>query len=363
MDHANIRNFSDEFSVTRRILKDETFDQSWNELIRGLRVVLNELGPDDSGAPSLDKLRKQTKYGGSYIKSFFAGKPGEDQEILVGTGEYTTSDGAGTNFTGNAKLTDKAAAIKFLRHLYMLRKRGSHKLWVCSLPNSYSRWPHGEMAGCANDFAGLRVKLSDTDERFSEEEKKHLSNATQEALKWSHKVQMLLSNAKAGEDGEGSALVKRWFADENASEEQIDGMISTLRDGFKKITAAVNSNRLIFTDHPVYRGTQFEGSEAFVTAGPKKDALHVVYIENAFFGTNNLLTGLTNWARIVVHELSHSQADTDDVPGKYAWGGIKPNAGNFPSAKAITNADSWAYFAADCNGSLTEKNRSDALRT
>lgn len=362
MDHANTRNFSDEYSVTRRILNDETFDQSWAELIRGLKIVLNELGPDDSGAASLDKLRKQTKYGGSYIKSFFKGKPGEDQEILVGTGEYTKTDGAGAKFTQSSKLTDKAAAIKFLRHLYMLRKRGSHKLWICSLPNSYSRWPHGEMLGCGNDFDGLRLKLSDTTERFSEEEKKHLSNATQEALKWCHKVQILLSNATAGKSDHGRALVRRWFADEDAGEEQVDQMISTLAQGFKKITAAVNSNRLVFSDHPAYRGTQYEGSEAFVTAGAKKDALHVVYIEGAFFGTSNLLTGLTNWARIVVHELSHSQADTVDVPGKYAWGGIKPNSGGFPSAKAITNADSWAYFAADCNGSLTEKNRSDALK-
>src|SRR3546814_19435813 len=115
-------------------------------------------------------------------------------------------------------------------------------------------------------------------------------------------------------------------------------MIATLAAGFKKITAVIKSGGLVLTDHPIYRGTEWEGSEAFVTAGAKRDGLDVVYIESAFFGTQNLLTGLTNWTRILVHELTPREADTVHEPGKYAWGRIQPNAATLPPAKPPTKA-------------------------
>jgi hypothetical protein len=209
----------------------------------------------------------------------------------------------------------------------------------------------------------LRGKLGDVTERFSPDDMKHLSNATQQALRWCHKTLISLAAAKGGKDGnKDKDIVKRWFADEAAGEHDVEGAIATLAAGFKKMTGVVKSGGLVLTDHPAYRGTRFEQAVAFVMAGVKRDRLDVVYIEKAFFGTNNLLTGLTNWTRILVHELSHREAATDDVPGKYAWGGIKPNAATFPLAKAITNADSWAWYCADIAGELTTKNLNDALR-
>ena len=41
--------------------------------------------------------------------------------------------------------------------------------------------------------------------------------------------------------------------------------------------------------------------------------------------------------------------------------GISPHAG-FPGSAAIRNADSWAFFAADCAGILTDSERNQALK-
>jgi hypothetical protein len=170
-----------------------------------------------------------------------------------------------------------------------------------------------------------------------------------------------LAAAKGG-DNKQRDIVRRWFADENATDADVDAMVSTLTAGFKRMTAVVGSGGLVLTDHPGCRGTPLEEAEAFVISGRHRDRLDVIYIENDFFRTRNLLTGLTNWTRILVHELSHREAGTEDLPGKYAWGGIKPNMATFPSAKAITNADSWAWYCADVAGELTQKNLNDALR-
>ena len=185
-----------------------------------------------------------------------------------------------------------------------------------------------------------------------------LASSSQTALKWANKAQAICSETKGVGAEKAGELVKRWFADEDTTDEDIAKYKKTLAEGFKKIAVAASSARLIFTDNPIDRGGEFEESEAYVWG----DRLNVVYIESDFFGHENLLSGPTNWARIVVHELSHLKLNTVDVPGRYAWGGIMPHKGGFPASKAITNADSWAWFCADCNSALTEKNRLDALK-
>ena len=76
-----------------------------------------------------------------------------------------------------------------------------------------------------------------------------------------------------------------------------------------------------------------------------------------------------NWARILIHELSHSQLNTDDVtvPGdvdpRYSWHpqGIAPRKDSFHTEYAMNNADSWAFFAVDAAGMLTTSERNVAL--
>ena len=120
-----------------------------------------------------------------------------------------------------------------------------------------------------------------------------------------------------------------------------------LNAGLKKLSSKLKSGRLIYTDSVSERGTTAnQSTEAFVWGDP----LDVVYIEEEFFGSRNTLTGLTNWARIVVHELTHRELKTEDHA--YEHQGINPN--KLTAAKAVENADSWAWFCADCAGALTE---------
>jgi hypothetical protein len=107
----------------------------------------------------------------------------------------------------------------------------------------------------------------------------------------------------------------------------------------------------------------------------------VVYVEQAFFSTSgNTLTGKTNWARILVHELTHSYARTKDHA--YSWQGLLPRDADLlkkgidarisanPQWAAVRtlsmdqckeNADTWAFFIADCAGALTHRDRMQAL--
>jgi hypothetical protein len=64
---------------------------------------------------------------------------------------------------------------------------------------------------------------------------------------------------------------------------------------------------------------------------------------------------LTNWTRIVVHELSHREAKTDDHCYRHNPADLKPDSGdaNFSAEKALDNADSWALFCMDCAGEMT----------
>ena len=66
----------------------------------------------------------------------------------------------------------------------------------------------------------------------------------------------------------------------------------------------------------------------------------------------------------MLHELTHLVCGTTDVENgdsRYAWYGIGPHAG-YPGAECVTNADNWAFFAADCAGVLTDGQRNSALR-
>ena len=65
-----------------------------------------------------------------------------------------------------------------------------------------------------------------------------------------------------------------------------------------------------------------------------------------------------NWARVLLHECTHTDAKTQDK--RYAFKGIRPG-GNIDAAEAAVNADSWAFFAADAADALTDGERTRAL--
>lgn len=245
-------------------------------------------------------------------------------------------------------LARRLGALEVLRHTWLLKRFGGHRVWCVGVPPAYREWPAVALKG---DLPSAVSKLSDTCDRFDAEDRKHLADASQKALAWVHKAMIVSGNMKARKNFERVAC---WFADAASTDNDVIAMGATLNAGLKKIAAKLKSGRLVYTDHVAARGTpDFDGVEAFVWG----DRLDVVYIENEFFGSRNTLSGLANWTRIVIHELTHRELDTDDHA--YEHQGMAPR--KIGAAKALDNADSWAWFCADCGGALTSSHISNAL--
>jgi hypothetical protein len=246
-----------------------------------------------------------------------------------------------------AAVAKRVAALEMLRHLWLIKKSGSHKLWVLSLPESYRDWPAADLAG--KDWDGIGTRLNDESSHFSVDDRKHLSQATQNGLKWVQKAMAVSANPnKKG----NLDIVRRWFADENSTDEDMKAAAATLNAGLKKIAGVIKSTFLLITDMPLDRGNPAKAStNAFVFSGEKID---VIYVEAAFFSNADMFKDLKNWTRIVVHELSHRACKTDDHRYRHNKAGLKPSAAdvNFTAAKALDNADSWAMFCMDCSGEM-----------
>ena len=331
---------------TVEALKSKDFGTTgdWKSIVADARKLVSPEGFNASHADVPDKIRKVVAQGR---------KSGTSAANAILTGAGVTS--LPTNLGGNMPVGTgkRVAALAMLQNLYLLKKFGSHKLWIVSLPGTYRGWPQDDLTG---SFTGIFDKLNDESTRFSPEDRKNLSLCTQEALKWVHKTMIVTGAPKKTKHLE---ILARWFADVDTTDAQLLAAAATLNAGFKKIAGVLKSGGLILTDNPCDRGkNDLEDSEAYVWY----DTLDVVYIEKSFFGNDQMLRGLTHWTRILVHEMTHREAKTVDVPGRYAWGGIKPRAASFAHAAAITNADSWAFFCADCAGALTDANRAAALQ-
>ena len=171
--------FSDEYQKAADALGKAQPPQPWRGTLVSLAALVAAEGPHASHADALTALRRQVR-----------GKPGagggaagrartEADALLEAAGASPRSSGPGTAF-------GLAAALKLLRHLYLARQRGSHKVWVLSLPVSFTDWPSAELA--AASAAELRQKLAAPGERFSLEDRKHLSDCTQEAMRWCGKT-------------------------------------------------------------------------------------------------------------------------------------------------------------------------------
>jgi hypothetical protein len=319
--------------------RDFSADKDWQKLVVRARKLVAIDGFDAGESGLVGDLRKTLAKG-------VAQGTNEAVAMLKGSGE--TLSGKGANARVDAALALRLGALKTLRHTYLLKRFGGHKVWCVDLPTSFTAWPHDALAG---DLAQSTRRLDDRNERFAEERRKDLGNASQEALKWVHKAMMVAGNPKSSKNFE---RVARWFADGTSKDADVVSAAAKLNLGLKKIATTLKSGHLIYVDSVSERGTpENAGTEAFVWG----DVMDVVYIEEEFFGPRNSLSGLTNWARIVVHELTHRDVKTKDHA--YEHQGINPK--NLSAAKAIENADSWAWFCADCAGALSEGVLTSAL--
>ena len=196
----------------------------------------------------------------------------------------------------------QAAALKLLRHLYLLNRSGSRKVWLVSLPTAFIDWPSDDLNSRAATQIAARLLLRSKDEIFSEADKKHLAVAAQHGLAWCQKTCMVLANAAQGSKGSAKSteainLVKRWFADPGVGITDLNGYIGSLQTGFKSIIAMLNKGHFVLTDWAPLRAAtvqddvDFLYSEAF-TFPSRGEGMDTVYIEKSFF---------TNDAGGVVH--------------------------------------------------------------
>lgn len=316
-----------------------SIDSPWADYLVRARKLCRIDGFDIGQASLLEDLRKT-------LSKAVAKGTGEAASLLAFAGEKLAA--GSPRSTVDVDLAERVGALKVLRHTYLLKRSGAHRVWCVSIPPAYTQWPTQALQG---GLPAVVAKLSDTTDRFGDEDRKHLSDASLAALRWVHKAMIVSGDMTSKKNFE---RVARWFADGTCSDQDVVDTGALLNAGLKKIATKLMSGRLIYTDHVVERGTgAFDGVEAFVW----NDKLDVVYIENEFFGRRNTLTGLTNWARIVIHELTHRELNTDDHA--YEHEGMAPK--KIGMARARTNADSWAWFCLDCAGGLTHAQIATAL--
>lgn len=364
------KNFKREYDYARGYLADNAaFDKDWQALAKKLHKMMDPTGFDAGEAEALTQLRKKVTQGASTM--FGHKKVGEDQGLLQAVGAWAE----GSTGTVEANPRMRAAALKFLRHVYLLNKSGSRKVWVHSLPIEFTDWPSFHLWNRGTTLGNVKTLLKTSNEIFSEEQKRYLANSTQQAMAWCQKTGIVLAEAAATKQSKkrdaAQELVKRWFAEPGLSATELTRFIDILQRGFKSIMGMLNRGHFVLTDWVPLRGATtaddqgFLFSEAFTFAS-NHEGMDVVYIERSFFtdDAGGVVHGQKNWTRVVVHELTHLVCGTEDVQNgqsRYAWYGIGPHAG-YPGSDAIRNADNWAFFAADCAGVLTDGERTKALK-
>jgi hypothetical protein len=337
--------FSDAYTATRTGLALTTFptDKAWGGVIKGLRDLVQEDGLSKSKKGALDDLR-------SRIASVSKGAK-EADAIVAGAGKWG-SNGAYVDPATAGKL----GALKLLRHTYSLTQMWSHKVWIVSTPATLREWPADAYAN--KPLLTVKTGLNDLAEQFGDDDKKKLGKATQEGGAWCQKA-MIVAGACLKGKGKGIEFIKRWFADEdNQGQTELAAIAQALNSGFKKMAGAMTRGQIILTDVPSVRGddsnTIWKSEAAAAPGSAATDRIRVIYIESAFFSSRNILTGKKNWTRILVHEMTHVELGTTDVRYAHNTLGMKPERNNFSTATCLSNAESWAFFAADCAGALDE---------
>lgn len=318
--------FTDVYDKSVEILKSPSLHNDWKVIEAGLKTLLGVGGPSIEGALSLDQLRKQLD---SSVKGRAIAGKAKAEEI------------ARASRTGASGYQDRAALVKQMQHFYLVQKKGNQCIWVVDCPQSYGKWTYDLFSG--KSIEDLKSELSKSREVFGSGNRKMMSDALQLARKWSADVEVKL----ATKSDSVLATVARWFHPTGAKATDIEATRATLLDGFKKITAACNSSKVMFSDRPHKRASG-EMKNTFASVN-SLDAMPVIYIYEVFLktGKRNKLGKIPKlWlcALTVVHELSHKLVKTDDI--KYDYDGLKPGAG-FSADQALKNADSWAYFAGD----------------
>lgn len=269
----------------------------------------------------------------------------------------------------------RALLLKTLSHLYYYDTAGERKTWILSLPSSLRAHP---IEYVAEADALVDTVLNLDTEIYSDEQKRRIDGAVNIALRWCERALIVCGDTNHPAH---KAMLKRWFVPANHPDPEaaITTIAATLRRGILQIAIGLKVGDLIILDDPAQRGTgsTWEQSEAYTF---RRGDVRAVFVEPGFWGNGNTLTGSTNWARIIVHELTHNYCQT--VDHSYSWQGLLPRdtdvfrrvnnartavqpgfkaVRTLTMAECLTNADSWAFFVADAAGALTDRDRIAAL--
>ena len=330
--------FSTAYAKAKATISAGKYAPEWQKFIDTegpLKSLLGDDSPLVTHGGALDKLRdKLDKSAKKSIGAFLMGN-GLDDVILK----------AAAANDGDKAVGDKAAALKMLKHLYLVRKKGSQDVWVYAPPKAYKKWVFDEIKGSDSDS---RKRLQQETEVYSASDRMVMADALQESAAWCHKVLIALG----GKDGEAS--VRRWFLGTDGTAQQMTQALDRLRAGFKKVDTLCRSGKLVFSDEPGDRNGGGWKDWAFVYSSEKMD---VVYLQGAFLKAGNS-GNKTMCALTIIHELTHRVLSTKDH--RYDYDGLKPGR-DIEFNKAINNADSWGYFAADVAGMLTKSDRERVL--
>lgn len=333
--------FSEVYEKCVEMLKAPQLHADWAPVEAGLKALLLPDGPTPSKGEVLDDLRKRLADVGKKTKGL-ADKNVADEIVRI-------SQSSRTDFQ------DRAALVKQMKHFYLVQKKGSQSVWVVDQPKSYGEWDFELFGG--KSAVDLPALLAKNDEVFGRANRKMMSDALQLARKWSADTEVKLSGKSAKSD----ATIRRWFLQDGASATDVESVRTTLQAGFKKITAACNSGKVIFSDRPKLRVSgDYDSTYASVNG---RDAMPIIYIYQLFLetGKRNLLGNIPKlWlcALTIIHELSHKLVATEDK--RYDYQGLKPSS-SFPAATALINADSWAYFCGDLLGAVPKSAVTEAL--
>ena len=139
----NFQQLSDEYTLHRKLLSKEKLDKLGGALV-GLKKVLGSSGPDRSHGDALDYLRKH-------------GLKGDEAAKIM---EYAGLDPTAVTVPDELGVR-KAAAIKFLRHLYLQGGRDNQQVWVLATPSAYTGWPSAELAAAKTSHAQIKTKLAE----------------------------------------------------------------------------------------------------------------------------------------------------------------------------------------------------------
>lgn len=255
------------------------------------------------------------------------------------------------------KVTEAQAAflatLKLLRHSYRVQRAGGQTIWMVTLPKNFYAYAFEEFQSAGGSAVGTRYRLNQTDDYFDADQRRSLAIAAADARLWCQQAQSDLREAQR-KDSPKRQAVRKWFAGAQASDDAVDLLIRRLYWGYDDMIKPLADNQLMFGDDPSERDQPKTSASVFA-----EDTLPVINIQgNMFTRTFRRYSKRVFWGLTIVHEMSHVALRTKD--NRYDFEKLQVGTG-FSSARAMDNADSWAYFAASAAGVISDSQQHWAL--